>query len=291
MTSTDRTLDLLRRADPLTVGADLDPRGATATRVRAAAMTAPPTARPRVERRRAPLRLAAAAVTAGVVAAVAIAVGVVPDGEGGGPGGGPAEARAALVSAAERTAAYTSGHIVWKMAFDTPLGGHADLSTDVRFEGSSVDLTNASLVDEPNQGVDHHRTSNDYRTVDGKAYWRYGHARRWSRAAGPQDATDTLRELRGRIEAVDALAGATRRAVDVARVPDAGGTRFTGTLAARDVPFPFLPSWTRKGNPRFALVAVVGLDGTVRSVTLRGNGTHVDIRFDAMGAPQGIVAP
>jgi hypothetical protein len=279
-------LDLLRTLDPLAPDADLDPDGTTARRVRLAALAAIPAvaAAPRAKRR--PLRVAVAATGAGALAAVALAVGL--PGGGGGPAA-PADARAALLSAAERTAAFTSGHITSRMSYDKP-GARIDVTRtdETRFEGSDSAYdyrsTIRTLADAP--PGEHHGGS---RIVGGEAYSRDGDGP-FRISADPHHGADAPAEIRVRVQAADALAAATRAASDVTEAPVDGGTRFTATVPADAVPDRLSPPFERT-VATVAITATVGDDGSVRSIALRAPGEAVDVTFDALGEPQHIVAP
>jgi hypothetical protein len=262
---------ILRAADPLAGrDADLDPRGAMAARIRAGALAAPATTP--AHRNAHPRRLALAAVAAlALAAALAVAL----------PGGRPTPpgARAALVSAAERTASFTSGHIVWRMTYDKPA---LDLTNDVRFDGS--DFANAMT----SRFLDSGRVSHvEIRIVGGRQYDRTDDGAFTERPGDP-DARDGVT---ARLQAADALADAARAAADVRAEPagDDGATRYTATVAAADVPDAFRPPSPRAA-PTVTIVAVAAGD-TLRSLQLRTPGEAVDITFDGLGQPQGIVAP
>src|SRR4051812_45199153 len=180
---TDTTnLDLLRRLDPLDMSttAELDPDGATARRVRAAAIAtaqrpgltthgAATLPRPR---RRAP-RIALAGVGAAALAAVALAVGLPGGGDDSSTAPGPADARAALVTAAERTSAFTSGHLVWRMAYVYPrFDMDMVLTNDVRYQGADLDIKlDTKGIDNPPP----ENWTNNIRVIGDKTYSREGH--------------------------------------------------------------------------------------------------------------------
>jgi hypothetical protein len=280
-------MDLNRRLqaiDPLDPAADLDPHGPTAHRVRTAAV-ATPTPAPRRARRPRALRPALAAGAVAALAVVALAAGL--------PGGsdhpaGPADARAALLSAAERTAAFTSGHVRWEMRYDNAAFDLAS-SDDVRFEGSDVAVDWRSTLRRAPGATpgEHHGGS---RIVGGRAYSQDGE-NPYRPSPDPHHGADAPAEVLVRIQAADALAAATRAAGDVRATPaDDGATRYAATVAAADVPDQFAPPF-RRTAAGVAITAVVGEDGAVRSLALRAPGEAVDVSFADLGAPQGIVAP
>jgi hypothetical protein len=293
------TLDRLRQIDPLDMGttAELDPDGATAHRVRAAAIAAAqqpgllatrPIATPR--RSRWAPRIAVVAGGAAALTAVALAIGL-PGGGGGSPTTpGPAAARAALVSAAERTSAFTSGHIVWHWVYD-----HADpdidleMTNEIRYEGSDVDVTGTSSVHTPYSSKDE-GSSYGYRAVGGQSYWRYNDGPYGQRKGEPDDAASAPGGVQIRVQAAAALAAAARRAGDVQQTAVDGGTQYTATVAVADVPDQFRPPFKRTVDA-VTITAIVGDDGAVRSLALRAPGERVDVTFSGLGEPQGIVAP
>ncbi|HEX5926769.1 MAG TPA: hypothetical protein VFY45_23280 [Baekduia sp.] len=291
----DTNLDLLRRLDPLDMSttAELDPDGTTAHRVRTAAIAAAqqpgltvhsPTG-PR-RSRRAP-RLALGAIAVAALAAVAPAVGLPGWGSDGSPTA-PADARAALLTAAERTAGFTSGHIVWKMAYnkaDPPMD--FDLTNEVRFEGSDVDVTGTSNFHHPAEATD--SSTYGFRAVGGQSYWRYGDGP-YERKEEPGTAAGAPAGVLTRVQAADALVAATRSAADVQEAEVDGGTQFTATVATADVPDLFRPPFKRTVD-NVAITAIVGDDGAVRSLALRAPGEAVDVTFSELGEPQGIVTP
>jgi hypothetical protein len=294
---TDTTnLDRLRRLDPLDMSttAELDPDGTTGRRVRAAAIAA--AQRPGLAARgprRAPLRaprLAAGATAIAALTAVALAVGLPGGGSGGAPTA-PADARAALVTAAERTAAFTSGHIVWKMAYnksDPPL--NFDLTNDVHFEGSDVDIAWSSSFHDTTPRSDRPVDRNGgSRVVGGQVFERYGNAP-YERKDDPGISADAPTGVLTRVQAADALTAATRAAADVQEAKADSGTRFTATVPTAKVPDQFRPPFKRTVDS-VAITAIVGDDGAVRSLALRAPGEAVDVTFDALGEPQGIAAP
>jgi hypothetical protein len=292
------TLDRLRQLDPLDMGttAELDPDGATAHRVRAAAIAAAQqpglgaTTTRRGSRRAPRIALAGAGVAA--LAAVALAIGLPGGGDGSSTAPGPADARAALVSAAERTTAYTSGHIVWKWAYDQPSTGapgvddiKLDMTNDIRYEGSDVDVTGTTHDRAP--GAKRPDSAYGVRMVGGQIYWRYDD--------GPFEldknpSADGAAGVHTRVEAADALAAAARAAADVQQTAADGGTQYTATVAAADVPDQFRPPLKRTVDT-VTITAIVGDDNALRSVALRAPGEAVDVTFSEMGQPQGIVAP
>jgi hypothetical protein len=278
------TLDRLRRLDPLdmSIAAELDADGATARRVRAAAVAAAQqpglaTHGPRRGPRRAP-RLALGATAVAALAAVALAVGLPGGGRGGSPTA-PADARAALLSAAE-------------MVYDQPSSGasgvndiNIELTNDVRFEGSDLDITGTTHDRSPQTTTAD--SSYGFRAVDGKGYWRYN--------GGPFEldknpSADGAAGVHTRMEAADALATAARAAADVQEAKVDGGTQFTATVAVADVPDQFRPPLKRTVDS-VAITAIVGDDGAVRSLALRAPGEAVDVTFDELGEPQHIVTP
>jgi hypothetical protein len=296
--TTDPTLTLLRAADPLDPVADLNPQGANALRIRTTAVTgsdpfsqsecvkgsdpysqggrkkgADPVARLR--------RVGVVVGAACALAAIAIAVGL----PGGGAPTAPADARAALLSSAARTAAYTSGHITWRMAYTQPYA--IDLTNDVRFQGADVEVAwmtrhhDSAAPDGPSV------FSGASRVVDGVRFVRDGDGP--YRRSG-EDHGDGLGELRVRVDAAGVLATATRAASDVETAAVDGGTRYTATVPAADVPDVLRPPF-RRTAASVTITALTAEDGRLRSLALRAPGERVDIAFEELGRPQGIVAP
>ncbi len=289
------TLDLLRRLDPLDMGttAELDPDGASAHRVRAAAIAAAQqpglaTHRPRRAPRHAP-RLAAGATAVAALATVALAIGL-PGGGGDSPTRpGPASARAALVSAAERTSAFTSGHIVWHWVYD-----HADpdidlkMTNEVRYDGSDVDITGTSSVARPTR----RRTRGRATAIALSAASRTGAPATALRAAPGRAGRRGLRTRRGS-DPRAGRRGACRRGPPRRRRPaDRGRGRHAvhrhGRRGRRADQFrpPF-----RRTVPAVTITATVGDNGAVSSLALRAPGEAVDVTFGELGQPQSIVAP
>ena len=93
-----------------------------------------------------------------------------------------------------------------------------------------------------------------------------------------------------RVQAADALAAAARTAADVRQTTLDGGTRFTATVPAGDVPEQFRPPFRRTAKT-VAITAIVGDNGAVRSLALRAPGETVDVTLSELGQPQHIVAP
>ncbi len=290
------TLDDLRRLDPLDMGttAELDPDGLIAHRVRAAAIAAAQqpglaTHGPRRTPRRAP-RIALGATAVAALAAVALAVGLPGGGDGAAPTA-PADARAALLTAAERTAAFTSGHIVWKMAYNKfrpPM--NFDLVNEVRFEGSDVEILWSSRFHETTPpSLRPTDRSGGTRIVGGQVFERYG-KKPYRRKKDPRNSADAPAGVLTRVQAVDALTAAARAASGVQEAAVGGGTRFTATVAAAEVPDQFRPPFTRTVRS-VAITAIVSDDGAVRSLALRAPGERVDVTFSELGQPQRIVAP
>ena len=292
------TLDRLRRLDPLDMGttAELDPDGLTAHRVRAAAIAAaqqPGLAAhgPRRAPRRAP-RIAFAGAGVAALAAVALTIGLPGGGDGSSTAPGPADARAALVSAAERTTAFTSGHIVWKMDYNQPSTGapgvnavNLELTNDFRYEGSDLDIR--GTTDDRTPGAKRPDSAYGVRVVGGQTYWRYGD--------GPYELDKNARGdgttgVQSRLQAADALAAAARAAADVQQTAVDGSTQYTATVAAADVPNQFRPPLKRTADS-VTITAIAGDNDALRSVALRAPGEAVDVTFSEMGQPQGIVAP
>jgi hypothetical protein len=301
---TDNTnLDLLRQLDPLDVGTttELDPDGTTGRRVHAAAIAAAQqpglaahgaTATRRAPRRGPRIAMAGAGVAA--LAAVALAVGL-PGGGGGSPTApGPADARAALVSAAERTTAFTSGHIVWKMDYNQPSTGapgvkdaNLVMTSDFRYEGSDVDI--AGTTDYRVPGPKAPDSAYGVRVVGGQIYWRYDDGP-FELDKNPRGGGDGATGVQTRVQAADALAAAARSAADVQQAAIDGGTQYTATVAADDVPDQFRPPFKRTVDS-VAITAIVGDNGALRSLALRAPGEAIDVTFSELGQPQHIVAP
>jgi hypothetical protein len=297
--TTDPTLTLLRAADPLDPAADLNPQGANALRIRTTAVTgsdpfsqsecikgsdpfsqggrkkgSDPVARLR--------RGGVVVVAACALAAVAIAVGL--PGDGGGPTA-PADARAALLSSAARTAAYTSGHITWRMAYTQPYA--VDLTNDVRFQGADVEVAWTTRHHDSTAPGGPSVFSGASRVVDGVRFVRDGDEP--YRRSG-EDRGDGLDELRVRVDAAGVLATATRAASDVEAAAVDGGTRYTATVPAADVPDVLRPPF-RRTTASVTITALTAEDGSLRSLALRAPGERVDIAFEELGRPQEIVAP
>jgi hypothetical protein len=190
-----------------------------------------------------------------------------------------------LVAAAERTSAFTSGHLVWKMSyvyarFDMDF----DLTNDVRYEGADLDIKlDSNGLDNP---APKNRTNN-IRLIGSKSYWREGD-RPYRVRNNPHG--DGIRELMVRVQAADALAAAARTAADVRQTTLDSGTRFTATVPTADVPEQFRPPFKRTAKT-VAITAIVGDNGAVRSLALRAPGEKVDVTFSELGEPQHIVAP
>jgi hypothetical protein len=269
---------ILRAADPLDP-ADLDPQGPMAFRVRAGA-TAPPTPRARTGERRARLALAAVSVTA--LAAVAVALALP-----GGSGGGPADARAALITAAEKTAAFTSGQLTWHMAFDDPRSIYdVDAVNVMRYEGDDV----GSVATTTEHGLRGKRRTTvhrgGYRLVDGVAYVTRRDGS-WKREPAPPAERAPAVRLRRELDSAAAFAQLVRAAAGVTTRRLAAATGYRATIAADAVPKTYGPGW--RGT--VAVSATVGDDGIVRAIALRDRAATLEIAFDRLGQPQGIVAP
>lgn len=297
MTDTINNLDVLRRLDPLDMGttAELGPDGTVGRRVRAAAIAAAQqpglaTHGPHATPRRPP-RLALGATAVAALAVVALAVGLPGGGDGAAPTT-PADARAALLTAAERTAAFTSGHIVWKMSYKKarpPI--NVDLTNDVRFEGSDVHIVWSSRFHDTAPPTKRPADqSGATRVVDGQVFRRYGD-RPYRRENEPDTRAEATAGVLTRMESADALTAAARAAAGVEKATVRGATRFSATVATADVPRQFRPPFERKVRS-VAITAIVGDDdGAVRSLALRAPGERVHVTFTALGRPQGIVAP
>jgi hypothetical protein len=296
---TDTTnLDRLRRLDPLDMGttAELDPEGTMGRRVRAAAIAAAQqpglaTHGPRRTPRRAP-RIALGGAGAATLAAVALAVGVPGGGDDASTAPGPADARAALVTAAEKTSAFTSGHVVWKMAYVYPrFDMDMVLTNDFRYEGSDVDIvwTSRFRGGSPPPGGGRAVQTGGIRVVGGQVFERFGN-KPYKRKRDRGMADDAPAGVLVRVQAADALATAARTAAAVQQTAVDGGTRFTAKIRSADMPKGFRPPFKRISE-KVAITAIVGDDGAVRSLALRAPGEKVDVTFSALGEAQGIVAP
>ncbi|WP_445147883.1 hypothetical protein [Baekduia sp. Peel2402] len=270
---------ILRAADPLRDDDhDLVPNGAMATRVRAGAQREGDA--PRTAPRRG--RLALAGGLAVALAAAAVAVGL--PGSGSSPTR-PADARAALVSAAEKTATFTSGKITWRVAQDdVKLGSVLDTTTALRYEGEDFDSTMTSSA-LPGQ-------TGGARTVGGRT-WRLRDGQ-WKPVELPAGLGSPSEQFAQQLGLASDLAQAAQRADGVTATPDGGddATRYAATLDAAAVPVRFNDTWTGAVQ----LDATVGGDGTVRAVSLRGTDVNggtmtIAVTFDELGQPQGIVAP
>ena len=299
---TDTTnLDLLRRLDPLDMGttAELDPDGATGRRVHAAAIAA--AQRPGLTthgaatlpraRRRAP-QFALAAGGAATLAAVALAIGLPGGGDDSSTAPGPADARAALVSAAERTSAFTSGHVIWKMAYVYPrFDMDMVLTNEFRYEGSDVDIVWTSRFrggTTPPGGGRAVQTGGT-RVVGGQVFERFG-SKPYKRKRARGMADDAPAGVLIRVQAADALAATARTAATVQQTAVDGGMRFTAKIRSADMPKGFRPPFKRISK-NVAITAIVGDNGAVRSLALRAPGEAVDVTFSELGEPQSIVAP
>lgn len=283
----DRTLDLLRACDPLVDAADdVSPDSPMAQRVRTMAQASAPPAVPRTAPAR-PRRSAAAIAVTGCLAAAGVAVGVGLDG-----GGGTApDARAALIDAAQRTASFDAGRIVWHMTFDDPQSGYdIDAINDVRYDGADVD-THAEtrehgLSGDPRLSV--HRS--DYRLVSGQAYLRSGDGP-WKTVPSPDDRGKSgAAQWQAILESAKSLGTLARRAPDVRRADQEGHTTFRATVDGRDITGPLANQWAEAGSG-IALAVTVDEDDLVQRITLDKGPSHVDVTFAALGEPQGITAP
>jgi hypothetical protein len=155
------TRELLRDLDPVrTDDPFLDPDGATARAVLAAARTRPGGAT-RPPRRRG--RLAAGATAALAAAAVVALVA--------GGGSHALSAQAAMVRAAERTATAKSGVIVWHL----DANGHATRREETRIHFDGDNVSAARIRQDSGGSV----TTSEVRFVAGNLY--VGHGDRWRR--------------------------------------------------------------------------------------------------------------
>lgn len=281
--TTDPTLTLLRAADPLDPAADLDPQGADALRVRTTAVTG---SDPYLQRGRKKgsdpvtgLRRGGVVVVAAcALAAIAIAVGL--PGDGGAPTK-PADARAALITAAERTASFPSGHLVWRMRYDDPA---LDLTNDVRYDGDAFENTWTTR----HRDGDRATYTGATRVVGGRRYARDGGRPFVDR--GPAAAGEGRDATAAHLKAADALADAVRAASGVTAEPAGDGTRYTADIPSAAALGPFHPPFERTATT-VTITAVTAPDGRLRSLALRAAGEKVDIAFEEFGRPQRIVAP
>jgi hypothetical protein len=284
--TTDPTLTLLRGADPLAglraADPDLDPRGAMAARVHAGATA----------RRDAPIRRGGGArrAVAGLAATAALAAVALAVGLSGGPTA-PADARAALVSAAQRTAAFTSGRLTWHLTSADPASGYDVAATNVlRYEGADLDIDTTTVEHGVGGDPAAQEHAGGYRLVGGQAFQRTGDGALTPVPAPRDGATGGAGRFHDELLAADALLDAARGAPDVTQSKDGDTTRFTATLAGAAVPDAFGPSWKTRGAPA-TLTATVGADGAVRTIALRSPTQTTDVAFDDLGRPQGITAP
>lgn len=288
--TTDTTIALLRGADPLAgrraaEDPDLDPRGAMAARVATGATARHAPTGP--SRRRALPRAAAGLIAAAALAAVAIAVGL----PGGGGPAAPADARAALVSAAQRTAAFTSGRLTWHITSADPASGYDVAATNVlRYEGADLDIDTTTVEHGVGGDPAAQEHAGGYRLVGGQAFQRTGDGALTPVAAPSGAATGGAGRFHDELLAAAALVDAARGAAGVTQTKDGDATRFTATIAGNAVPDAFGPSWKTRGEPAM-LTATVGDDGVVRTIALRSAAQTADVAFDDLGRPQGITAP
>ena len=231
-------------------------------------------------------RLAAVGATGLALAAVA-AFGL----PGSGNGLQPADARAALVSAAKRTAAFTSGRVIWTERVDHTTSGLTHTTQNViRYQGadSSVEyVSDGHGGPLPAGGV---HSTGGFRFVAGQSWAREGNGA-WKEFSSPAGRKVSERDtFAGQLAAADALRDLVRSAPDVTSEARDGATSYRISVAAPEIRGPLGSTWGEVGG-RVQLDVVVRDDGTVQHFTLAGGGRTVDVAFDDLGADQGITAP
>lgn len=258
---------LLRHADPTSPSEPrFDPDGPQARAILAAALVRDAA----VPRRRA-LRLVPAAAIA--VAAVAAAVFVLPGG---------ASPRAALAAAAERTAAFDSGVIVYT---GTSVAGdyRVEAEQTVRFAGADVEVQAASTEVLP----DGRRLAgaSTYRLVDGRHYLREGSGWRRLGAAGQGDSYAERVSAEVGNQALVALVSV---AADVQR----DGDRFRATVPVARLEELPVPPFGLTGSGHEAEIDLLLDDrGLIRRLTVSAAGSVRTVEYRDLGAPQVIAAP
>ena len=229
-------------------------------------------------------RLAAVGATGLALAAVA-AFGL----PGSGNGLRPTDARAALVSAAARTAAFASGRVIWTEHVDGTASAYTLTTQNViRYQGadSAVEYRSDGRGGPLPAGGVH--STGGFRFVGGRSWAREGDGP-WKEFSHPAAAKISERDtFAGQLAAAGALRDLVRSAPAVTSEAGDGATRYRISVAAAEIPGVLGSIWD---DGRVQLDVVVRDDGTVQHFTLAGGGRTVDVAFDHLGADQGIVAP
>ena len=244
----------------------LDPDGDVGRRVLAAAMRSTP--HPRARRSR---TLAAGLVPAALLAALVVAI---PNGE---------SARAAIASAAERTAEFASGHVAWHLQTQ-----EGEVSTDIRFDGAD----SAVVLDRRIQAADgtSQRASLESREVGGRIYELRNHAWQDVRSASsdmPSSSLATLVPGDGLVELLAATTEITR-----------SGDTFEGTLPLRQLESQLPAAYLAVlGSPNGSLDEVATLTartsdaGLLSRLEFRTTSSTLTVEYSELGTPQQISRP
>jgi hypothetical protein len=232
-------------------------------------------------------RLAAVGAT-GLALAAGAAFGL----PGGGNGLEPSDARAALASAAKRTAAFTSGRVTWIESVTTPFT--LTSKNVIRYQGadSSVESVSESVSPGPPAAPPPagrvRSSASGFRSVGGQRWAREGNGP-WKKFSLPAGMEISERDtFKGQAGLADALVDLVRSAPDVTSEARDGATHYRSSVAGAEIPDPF--PW-REVRDRVQLDVVVRDDGAVHRFTLAGGGRTLDVTFDDLGADQGITAP
>ena len=261
---------LIRDADPTAPSEPrFDPHGPEARAILAAALVRD------VPRRRRARRL----ITAATVAAAAVAAAVVLALPGG------ISPREALAAAAERTADFDSGVIVYTS--HVVAGDYrAEAEQRVRFAGADVEVHAASTEVLP----DGRRLANasTYRLVDGRHYLRdEDEGSGWRRLSATGDGTPYAEQVRA---AVDnrALVALVSSAVHVRR----DGDRFQATVPVdRLEALPVPPSGLTGSGHEAEIDLLLDERGLIRRIGLGVAGARRTVEYRDVGTPQVISAP
>jgi len=281
---TSDVLDRLRHADPVAPGdpaLDPDSPQARALLLRARAVPAPP--------RRRTLRVrgaAAAGLAAGGLALVALG--------GGSPS--PVSARATVLAAADRTAAFDSGRLTRTSSI--ALGEYrAEATTILRFDGTRTEMVSRTREILPGGGIS--GPAYTTRSVGGRTYLRDD----TSPGSGFRDVGPGLDAgqvaARERAAATnDELIALVREAEGVERVIDAAGEpayRAKVALAAvqRVQPPTVLtpPPSAREPDAEATLALTLTPEGTIRRLEVERPGATEFVEWSQLGEPQPIEAP
>ena len=280
LTDLDPVRDPAREFDP----ASPEARAVLTRALARGAQPSPPVAR---TRRRRP---AAIAVAGGVaLAAIGGTVGLVGSG-----GPSPLAPGEALAQAAERTARFDSGRIVWSGWSTGPAGFRAESVNDVRFDGDRVLIT--SRTDERLRDGSHRLAQGDYLQI-GRRHWTRAPGGDWREQPPIQQPGEFAERVRGEV-GDDRLVALVRAADDVRREDD-------GALRAA-IGHDELEEFARGGGPAPDLAAAippvapgetvdisVRLDGEGRisRLVLRTGRVERVIEYSQLGTPQPIEAP